>query len=165
MASLQDVVAGSRAANRKIKFRGWSQQRRGDGYSAGLSNLKTAEVAPERSPVNHDLNFNPKNTFERSSSAATTTSRLPLQLLAVAQSPGNFGNPLFLVRRSWLGKTILAPYRDCNYCRLGNKRITKGVVYAFLREVQSNEQISMAFKKTNQPAKPKKITASDLRCS
>jgi chromosomal replication initiator protein len=70
-------------------------------------NPRTAKAPSERAPAsNHDLNFNPKNTFE-SFVVGNNNNFACAAAQAVAQAPGKSYNPLFLYGGVGLGKTHL----------------------------------------------------------
>jgi chromosomal replication initiator protein len=109
MGLLQDVVALASGRQLLVKFR----------VAAGASTLappapevvekqKAVEPVPERHSfaINHDLGFNPKNTFE-TFVVGNNNNFSYAASLAVAQSPGKSYNPLFLYGGVGLGKTHL----------------------------------------------------------
>jgi chromosomal replication initiator protein len=107
MGLLQDVIGLASGRQLEVKFKIGSE-----GNPARLmpqpppAKKKTAEPAPERSLVNSELSFNPKNTFD-TFVVGNNNNFAYAAALAVAQAPGKSYNPLFLYGGVGLGKTHL----------------------------------------------------------
>src|SRR5260370_25598194 len=105
MGLLQDVVALASGRQMPVKFKVSSSAAAGTSLAAApAEKSKAAEPAPERNAGNHELNFNPKNTFD--TFGVGNNNNFPYaSALAVAQSPGKSYNPLFLYGGGGLRKT------------------------------------------------------------
>jgi chromosomal replication initiator protein len=107
MGLLQDVIGLASGRQLEVKF-----QVASGGNSARLmpqppsTKKKAAEPGAERLPVNAELGFNPKNTFD-TFVVGNNNNFSYAAALAVAQSPGKSYNPLFLYGGVGLGKTHL----------------------------------------------------------
>ena len=107
MELLQDVLAVASGRQMQVNFK----VAPGNGPAAHAPHptqlkKKTAAPAPERAAVNHELNFNPKNTFD-TFVVGNNNNFSHAAALAVAQAPGKSYNPLFLYGGVGLGKTHL----------------------------------------------------------
>jgi chromosomal replication initiator protein len=109
MGLLQDVVALASGKQMQVKFKV------NPAAATTVSALeptalpvkaRVEEPVAERHPVNHELGFNPKNTFD-SFVVGNNNNFAYAASLAVAQAPGKSYNPLFLYGGVGLGKTHL----------------------------------------------------------
>ena len=107
MGLLEDVIALASGRQLQVKFKVGSGPALAMAPALpGPAKAKTAEPQPERTSVNHELSFNPKNTFE-SFVVGNNNNFAYAAALAVAQTPGKSYNPLFLYGGVGLGKTHL----------------------------------------------------------
>jgi chromosomal replication initiator protein len=104
---LQDVLALASGRQLQVKFKvGSGQNVPVVAVHPAPADTKTAKGPSERNSVNHDLGFNPKNTFE-TFVVGNNNNFACAAAQAVAQAPGKSYNPLFLYGGVGLGKTHL----------------------------------------------------------
>jgi len=137
MGLLQDVIALASGRQMQVKFKvGAGGAPAALGPPPVQAKKKAVEPAPERAAANHELSFNPKNTFD-TFVVGNNNNFACAAALAVSQAPGKSYNPLFLYGGVGLGKTHLL--HAIGQYVVGNK---KGARVAFVSsEKFTNEYI------------------------
>ncbi|MCX6922471.1 MAG: chromosomal replication initiator protein DnaA [Verrucomicrobia bacterium] len=107
MGLLKDVIAVASGRQLEVKFKvGSGNSPAGPVPQLTQIKKKPAEPPSEKTPVNHELGVNPKNTFD-TFVVGNNNNFAYAAALAVAQAPGKSYNPLFLYGGVGLGKTHL----------------------------------------------------------
>jgi chromosomal replication initiator protein len=144
MGLLQDVIAAACGRQLQVKFKvGGGNGAASPAPQPVQGKKKAAEPAAERGHTNHELNFNPKNTFD-TFVVGNNNNFSYAAALAVAQAPGKSYNPLFLYGGVGLGKThllhaigqhVVAQRKGARVAYLSSERFTN----EYIDGIQNNQ--------------------------